>query len=257
MTGVAFGLALGALFIFGRDTVRRYREREGGRKVPPVTARALPPTPPTEALAGLAGAAVGSPGPPQAEAIHAADGARADKRGRRGGQPRCGAAVPDRAGRAAGRVRASRRRRLHQRARHPDATGTRTAIHDRFRGGCGCIRRHSPAAAARKHALRIQHGIRAQHRRVPPDALPAVQRSCRPQQQPGHQRHHAKGRRHDARCPVARADADQLDCCDSRHPAGASRHRCCRRACRCRLLWRSVCAHHPGARASACGRTAS
>ena len=30
VTGVAIGLALGALFIFGRDTVRRYREREAG-----------------------------------------------------------------------------------------------------------------------------------------------------------------------------------------------------------------------------------
>ena len=35
VTGVAFGLALGALFIFGRDTVRRYREREAGGKSRP------------------------------------------------------------------------------------------------------------------------------------------------------------------------------------------------------------------------------
>ena len=35
LTGVAIGLALGALFVFGRDTVRRYREREAGGKSRP------------------------------------------------------------------------------------------------------------------------------------------------------------------------------------------------------------------------------
>ena len=139
----------------------------------------------------------------------------------------------------------------------PSPAGARPAAHDRFCRRSARIRHHPPAAAPREHALRVRYGLRAQHRGLSTNALPALQRARGAQQQPGDQRHYDKSGRHDARRAASRAHAHQLGHGHPRDHGCAGRNRPGRRAGRHRVLRSSVRPHHLARAAAPATATAS